>query len=220
MPLQFPQNPDKLTPAEERLLEFIESHREEFLFMTIGQLSAGLGVSEATISRFARHLGCQDFKQLKNTVLAQNHLEGPAGKLARTVLADGEFDPRRYLQQQQLCLQKTMENLDDQMFEEALHALLGARRVFIQAKSASAAMGAAAVFPARRLGFAGGTAARQRYRTAGRAGTGGRRGPGDLLRFFQGIGGRADDPAPCKPPGTAPSALPGGCVCPPRTGQT
>ena len=60
MPLQFPQSPEKLTPTERRLLEFIESHREEFLFMTIGQLSADLGVSEATISRFARHLGCQD----------------------------------------------------------------------------------------------------------------------------------------------------------------
>ena len=31
MPLQFPQSPEKLTPAERRLLEFIESHREEFL---------------------------------------------------------------------------------------------------------------------------------------------------------------------------------------------
>ena len=86
-------------------------------------------------------------------MLAQNHLEGPAGKLARTVLADGEFDPRRYLQQQQLCLQKTMENLDDKCLNEALHALLGARRVFIQAKSASAAMGQLLFFRLRRLGL-------------------------------------------------------------------
>lgn len=153
MPLQFPQSPEKLTPAERRLLEFIESHREEFLFMTIGQLSADLGVSEATISRFARHLGCQDFKQLKNHVLAQNHLEGPAGKLARTVLADGEFDPRRYLQQQQACLQKTMEVLDPAAFEQALEALLSARRIFIQAKSASASMGQLLFFRLRRLGL-------------------------------------------------------------------
>lgn len=153
MPLQFPQSPEKLTPTERRLLEFIESHREEFLFMTIGQLSADLGVSEATISRFARHLGCQDFKQLKNLVLAQNHLEGPAGKLARTVLADGEFDPRRYLMQQQACLQKTMEALDPAAFEDALEALLCARRIFIQAKSASAAMGQLLFFRLRRLGL-------------------------------------------------------------------
>lgn len=153
MPLQFPQSPEKLTPAERRLLEFIESHREEFLFMTIGQLSADLGVSEATISRFARHLGCQDFKQLKNQVLAQNHLEGPAGKLARTVLADGEFDPRRYLMQQQTCLQKTVEALDPAVFGTALEALLSARRVFIQAKSASASMGQLLFFRLRRLGL-------------------------------------------------------------------
>ncbi len=153
MPLQFPQSPEKLTPAERRLLEFIESHREEFLFMTIGQLSADLGVSEATISRFARHLGCQDFKQLKNQVLAQNHLEGPAGKLARTVLADGEFDPHRYLMQQQTCLQKTMDALDPAAFEEAVEALLSARRVFIQAKSASASMGQLLFFRLRRLGL-------------------------------------------------------------------
>lgn len=153
MPLQFPQSSENLTPAERRLLEFIESHREEFLFMTIGQLSAALGVSEATISRFARHLGCQDFKQLKNLVLAQNHLEGPAGKLARTVLAEGEFDPRRYLMQQQACLQKTMEALDPAAFEEALEALLSARRIFIQAKSASAAMGQLLFFRLRRLGL-------------------------------------------------------------------
>lgn len=153
MPLQFPQSPEKLTPAERRLLEFIESHREEFLFMTIGQLSADLGVSEATISRFARHLGCQDFKQLKNWVLAQNHLEGPAGKLARTVLADGEFDPRHYLQQQQTCLQKTMEALDIAAFGAALEALLSARRIFIQAKSASVSMGQLLFFRLRRLGL-------------------------------------------------------------------
>ena len=79
MHLKFPVTPEKLTPAEQKLLEYIEGNREEFLFMTIGQLAAKLEVSEATISRFARHLGCQDFKQLKNIVVEQNHLEGPAG---------------------------------------------------------------------------------------------------------------------------------------------
>ena len=91
MHLQFPQISDKLTPAEHRLLEFIEGNREEFLFMTIGQLAKRMNVSEATISRFARHVGCQDFKQLKGLVIDQNHLEGPAGKLAGTLLTSGSF---------------------------------------------------------------------------------------------------------------------------------
>ena len=103
MHLKFPVTPEKLTPAERKLLEYIEGNREEFLFMTIGQLAAKLEVSEATISRFARHLGCQDFKQLKNIVIEQNHLEGPAGKMAGTLFTDGSessFQAANYLRQQ------------------------------------------------------------------------------------------------------------------------
>ena len=65
MYLQFPKTPERLTPAEQRILEFIEGNREEFLFMSIGQAADRLEISEATISRFARHMGCQDFKELK-----------------------------------------------------------------------------------------------------------------------------------------------------------
>lgn len=49
MYLQFPQKPEKLTRAEQSLLEFVEGSREEFLFMTIGQLARRTGISEATI---------------------------------------------------------------------------------------------------------------------------------------------------------------------------
>ena len=44
MKLQFPQMPDKLTQTESRILDYVEGHREEVLFMTIGQLSARIGV--------------------------------------------------------------------------------------------------------------------------------------------------------------------------------
>ena len=104
MKLQFPQMPDKLTQTESRILDYVEGHREEVLFMTIGQLSAQIGVSEATISRFARHVGCQDYKQLKNLIVEQNHLEGPAGKLAGTLSASGGFSAAEYLRRQQLSL--------------------------------------------------------------------------------------------------------------------
>ena len=109
MHLEFPIRPERLTPAEQRVLEYIEGNREEFLFMTIGQLAAKMGLSEATISRFARHLGCQDFKQLKNIVIEQNHLEGPAGKLAGTLFTgNGEepFQAAEYLKKQMLYLEK------------------------------------------------------------------------------------------------------------------
>lgn len=153
MHLQFPQKADKLTPAEQRPLEFIEENREEFLFMTIGQLASRMDVSEATISRFARHLGCKDFKQLKNVVIEQNHLEGPAAKLAGTLLTGDSFQAAAYLQQQQVCLEKTIEHLDEKVFEASLQEILSAKQIFIHAKSASASIGQLLFFRLRRLGL-------------------------------------------------------------------
>ena len=40
MNLSFPQMPDKLTSTEQDIVEYIAAHRDEFLCMTIGQLSA------------------------------------------------------------------------------------------------------------------------------------------------------------------------------------
>ena len=45
----------KWTKSDLLIMEFIENHTDDFLFMSIGQLAQHLQVSEATISRFARH---------------------------------------------------------------------------------------------------------------------------------------------------------------------
>ena len=65
MPLTFPRMPDKLTANETAILEYINRNRDQFLFMNIARLAAELSMSEATVSRFARHVGCRDFKHLK-----------------------------------------------------------------------------------------------------------------------------------------------------------
>lgn len=153
MKLQFPQLPAKLTQTDSRILEYLEGHREEVLFMSIGQLSAQLQVSEASISRFARHMGCQDYKQLKNLILEQNHLEGPAGKMAGTLFSGEEFGAAHYLRRQQQCLEKTLEQLDDSSFAAAVDAILNGKHLFIHAKSASASVGSLLFFRLRRLGL-------------------------------------------------------------------
>ena len=156
MRLKFPKTPEHITPAEQRLLEYVEGNREEFLFLTIGQLADKMNVSEATISRFARHLGCRDFKQLKNIVIEQNHLEGPAGKMAGTLFTKGSetaFQAMGYLKQQMFYLEKTMQYLDTQTFENALKEMLSARQIWIHAKSASTSLGHLLFFRLRRLGL-------------------------------------------------------------------
>lgn len=153
MPITFPSMPDKLTANEAALLEFISQHRDRFLFLSIAQLAETLSMSEATVSRFARHVGCRDFKHLKQVVLAQTQTRtGPADKLAAT-LAEGDGAPLpHWLEQQRYCLEKTEALLDPAEFHRAVQAIVEARRVFVYAKNASRSMAELLRFRLRRIG--------------------------------------------------------------------
>ena len=153
MPITFPSMPEKLTANEAALLEFINQHSDRFLFLSIAQLAETLSMSEATVSRFARHVGCRDFKHLKQVVLAQTQTRtGPADKLAAT-LAEGDGAPLpHWLEQQRYCLEKTEALLDPAEFHRAVQAIVEARRVFVYAKNASRSMAELLRFRLRRIG--------------------------------------------------------------------
>ena len=60
------------TPAEELIMNHIIESPQEFLLQSIQEVARGLGVSDATVSRFARHAGFADFKALKAAVAARS----------------------------------------------------------------------------------------------------------------------------------------------------
>ena len=137
--ITFPQTPDKLTATEQAIIEYITRHRDEFLLMTIGQLAKKLDVSEATVSRFARHVGCEDFRHLRRVVMEQTVGSGPAHKLTNTLRAgSGDFFTG-FKDRPRENLQRTMELLDPSEFETAASAICCARRVFVHARNASRA---------------------------------------------------------------------------------
>ena len=100
MVLALPESEKKYTRSEERILEFIEEFTDEFLFMSIGQLAQRLEISEATISRFARHTGYRDFKELKNGIAQQKSGKGAARKMAGTLLKEDGFDVENWFSYQ------------------------------------------------------------------------------------------------------------------------
>ncbi len=147
---------NELTRADAQIMEFISAHPDEFLLMSMRQLACQLGVSDATVSRFARHSGFADFKELKNAVMKRQQAQktSPASKMARTLMkADGSFGLEGWLSQQQQYLQKTLEHLDEDIFDDAVQAILSARSIYIHAKSASASVGQLLMFRLRRLGL-------------------------------------------------------------------
>ncbi len=150
MQLHLPIPLEELTRAEQRILEYINTNTDTFLFLSIGQLAEQLEVSDATLSRFARHVGCQDYKALKAMVLEQ--ASGPAVKMARTLLQDECFSPQTWLERQQCYLQKTAEQLVSAEFDRAADAICAAQCVFVHGKNASAALAQLLAFRLRRVG--------------------------------------------------------------------
>lgn len=91
MDLRLSTPAGELTRAEQKILDYINTNTDTFLFSSIGQLAQRLELSDATVSRFARHVGCRDFKALKALVMEQ--ASGPAVKMAGTLQQEERFSP-------------------------------------------------------------------------------------------------------------------------------
>ena len=151
MDLHLPTPAGELTRAEQKILDYINTNTDTFLFSSIGQLAQRLELSDATVSRFARHVGCRDFKALKSLVLEQS--PGPAVKLTATLSQGDHFSPQAWLERQRAYLEKTIQQLSTGEFDRAVEALCSARRVFLHGKNASASMAHLLHFRLRRLGL-------------------------------------------------------------------
>ena len=141
----------ELTRAEQKILDYINTNPDGFLFSSIGQLAQRLELSDATVSRFARHAGCSDFKALKGMVMEQ--ASGPAAKIAGTLSQDGAFSPVAWLERQRLYLEKTAQQLRPEKFDRGVEAMISARRIFLHGKNASCALAQMLAFRLRRLGL-------------------------------------------------------------------
>ena len=61
--------PSEFTKTERRIMNYILENPADFIHMSIGEAARRVGTSEPTISRFARHCGYSDFKELKTALL-------------------------------------------------------------------------------------------------------------------------------------------------------
>lgn len=123
------------TQAERTIIDFISTNPAEFLVMPIQQLAARLGISDATVSRFARHAGYRDFKDLKAAVAA-----GARASSARADDAGGSPSPASIsIERQRSYLAKTADLLDADAFDRAVCAISEAPLVLVHAQGAAIA---------------------------------------------------------------------------------
>lgn len=151
---QFPTEGISYTKAEKKIINYIYQHSSAVIFMSIQQLSAALGISESTVSRFARHAGYEDFKALKHHLQHSINSDtlSPADKISHTLHTEETPSIEKLLQQQIEYIENTIQQLDLSAVSRAAELLAHAPQIHIFGKGASRGLAQLLHFRLRRFG--------------------------------------------------------------------
>jgi len=143
-----------LSPAERRVAEFVLADSEAALTKTLSTIAREAGVSEPTVVRFCRSVGCTGLPHLKMK-LAQS-LSWGASYVHTTVRQGDDVDAvvRKICGASIAAIADLKESLDTEALQFATTAMLAARRIDCYGAGASAVAALDASQKFLRLGFA------------------------------------------------------------------
>jgi DNA-binding MurR/RpiR family transcriptional regulator len=126
------RNYQSLSPSFKKIADFILTSHQRAAFMSASRLAKHLGVDVATVTRFAQHIGYDGYipllREIQEVVLEEmrearvhvsDRLEAAEGIFAQTLWRDWAN------------LEKTIQNLPLDQVEDAVAALVSARRVYV-----------------------------------------------------------------------------------------
>lgn len=142
----------KLTKSEIKILEFIKTSHDEFLFMSIIELASQLDVSEATISRFVRKMGADDFKSFKNLILEESSYMA-AEKMKTTLASSEDLNLDSYLTKQIENIKKTLDHIDKNQFDQACKLIAQKNKIYVYSKHAGKALASLIYTRLNRIGI-------------------------------------------------------------------
>ncbi len=147
---------DSLTKSERRIADYILRNPDESAFLAAAELADRLGLSEATVVRFAHSLGFSGFPELRSCL--QELFRRRVSHAARLRKKLAEISPESHILEQVVAME--MEYLTDALrtisreaFDEAVRLICGARRTFVYALSGSATLAELLQHRLRRFGL-------------------------------------------------------------------
>ncbi|MCI8298858.1 MAG: MurR/RpiR family transcriptional regulator [Lachnospiraceae bacterium] len=122
-----------LSKRQKLLAAYIIDNYDKAVFLTAEKLGEMVGVSESTVIRFAMHLGYKGYPQFQQALAelvrgklnSVQRMEDVYGRISQSeILAT-------VLQSDADRIQKTLQTLDEQIFELAVETILKARRIYV-----------------------------------------------------------------------------------------
>lgn len=121
------------------IARYIFENYDKAAFMTAGKLGKAVGVSESTVVRFAAELGYDGYPGMRKALqeMIRNRLTSVQRIEAARDLIDDRNVLKAVLSDDIEKLQSTLEEIDQDSFNRAVDAILGANRVYISAMRTS-----------------------------------------------------------------------------------
>lgn len=131
------QSYNRLTKSEGKIADYVLKHKQDIHYITISELSAACGISEATVTRFCRSVGCRSFNDFKLEIaqsISSSEIISPDDDvdLYDEVRAEDSIQQKC----QKLCaigvraLNQTLSLLDPDRIRRAVDLLYAARNVY------------------------------------------------------------------------------------------
>lgn len=129
----------QFSKSQKLIAEYMLNHYEKAAYMTALKLGSAVNVSESTVVRFAIELGYEGYPQLQRSL--QEHIKNRLTSLQRmdvTRSRIGDLDPVEGVLTQDIDkIRRTMDTVDRRSFENAVNAIISARKIYIQGAMSS-----------------------------------------------------------------------------------
>lgn len=126
-------NFNQLSKGHKLIAEFIMNEYDKAAFMTAASLGEAVGVSESTVVRFANTLGYDGYRELQRELqeLIKNKLTTVQRISLSKDFSDYEKALKMAIRKDINNIEKTLNELDYQAFQEAVELILKAENVFV-----------------------------------------------------------------------------------------
>ncbi len=142
------ENQHSFSKAQRRLAEYVLENLEKCGFLTAAKVAKNTGVSEATVVRFAGALGFSGYPQFQKTI--REHCLLKLNSMQRMELVSeqigNENTLKKVLKADINRIEKTSDIISEEVFSQAVDALVAADRVYVAGVRSSSALAQFASF--------------------------------------------------------------------------
>ena len=131
-----------MSKGQKKISNFILEHYDKAAYMTASKLGQEVGVSESTVVRYAIELGFDGYPELHHAL--QETLGMRLTAVQRMKVADDRISDEKVLESVLSSdadnIRNTLENIDKKAFDDAVEALLTAKRIYVIGMRSSSAL--------------------------------------------------------------------------------